>query len=199
VAGTAEAGSTGKSPAIIAAPAGNPKPGAGELGRVLGGRNFRFGAKAPGEIQANAMNLLLRIAPLFLLGAFSLSAAAQSCYVRSEASGAVPSPVVTEHCFEFHNLDKDDAMDWLCQDNGAVESSRREIRASCPAGYFGICTAPMTPETLANERAAGSQAANGTWPTTVDDDARIVTYHYQATNRAQARAECESAGGTWSR
>lgn len=49
VAGTAEAESAGKSPAIIAAPAGNPKPGAGELVRAVGGRNFRFGAKAPGE------------------------------------------------------------------------------------------------------------------------------------------------------
>ncbi|WP_313024146.1 hypothetical protein [Pseudomonas lopnurensis] len=145
------------------------------------------------------MNLLLRIAPLFLLGAFSLPAAAQSCYVHTETSGAVPAPVVTEQCFEFHGLDKDDAIDWVCQDNEAVENSRREIRDSCPEGHFGVCTAPMTPETLANERAAGSQAANGTWPTTVDDDARVVTYHYHASDRAQAKVDCESSGGTWSR
>jgi len=145
------------------------------------------------------MNPLLSIVPAALLAVLSMPLAAQSCYVHSETSGAVPAPVVTEKCFEFHGLDKDDAIDWICQDNQAVDNSQREIRASCPAGYFGVCTAPMTPETLANERAFGSQADNGTLPTTVDDAARIVTYHYHASDRAQARIDCEGAGGEWSR
>ncbi|BFN25845.1 hypothetical protein PSCT_00379 [Pseudomonas sp. SCT] len=145
------------------------------------------------------MNPMLRLAPVLLVGAFSLPAAAKSCYVHSETSGAVPAPVVTEQCFEFHGLDDEDAIDWVCQDNEAVKNSRREIRDSCPDGHFGICTAAMTPETLANERAAGSQAKNGTLPTQVSDDATIVTYHYHASDRAQAKIDCESAGGSWSR
>ena len=144
------------------------------------------------------MNPMLRLAPVLLVGAFSLPAAAQSCYVQSETSGAIPAPVVTEQCFEFHGMDSG-AIDWVCQDNEAVKNSRREIRDSCPGGHFGVCTAPMTPETLANERATGSQAKNGTLPTQVNDDATIVTYLYQASDRGQAKIDCESAGGSWSR
>ena len=58
------------------------------------------------------MNPMLRLAPFLLVGAISLPAAAQSCYVHSETSGAVPAPVVTEQCFEFHGVDKDDPDYW---------------------------------------------------------------------------------------
>lgn len=68
------------------------------------------------------MNPMLRLAPFLLVGAISLPAAAQSCYVHSETSGAVPAPVVTEQCFEFHGVDKDDAINWVCQDNEAVRT-----------------------------------------------------------------------------
>ncbi|EWC42183.1 hypothetical protein GFL09_21005 [Pseudomonas stutzeri] len=145
------------------------------------------------------MNLMLRLAPMFVVAAVSLPAAAKSCYVHSETSGAVPAPVVTEKCFEFRGMEQDSAIDWVCQDNEAVKNSRREIRDSCPAGHFGICTAPMTPETLSNERATGSQASSSPMPTTIDEASRIVTYHYHASDRAQARIDCESAGGSWSR
>lgn len=64
--------------------------------------------------------------PFLLVGAISLPAAAQSCYVHSETSGAVPAPVVTEQCFEFHGVDKDDAINWVCQDNEAVKNSPRD-------------------------------------------------------------------------
>ena len=56
----------------------------------------------------------------------------------------------------------------------------------------------MTAATLANERATGSQAKNGTLPSQVGGDATIVTYHYHASDRAQAKIDCESAGGSWS-
>lgn len=143
------------------------------------------------------MNFLFRSVLLALAAAFSLPAAANSCYVTAETSGAVPPPVVTEKCFEYQGI-KDNSIDWVCQDNEAIENSRREIRDSCPAGHFGICTATLTPETLANERATGTQADNGTLPTSVPDDARVITYHYQASDRAQAKIDCESAGGEWS-
>ena len=140
---------------------------------------------------------LLRSVLLAIVAASSLPAAANSCYVTAETSGAVPPPVVTEKCFEYQGMD-DDAIDWACQDNEAVKNSRREIRDSCPSGHFGICTAAITPETLANERATGSQATDTPGPTTVPREARILTYHYESTDRAQARVDCESAGGEWS-
>ncbi|OYW90701.1 MAG: hypothetical protein B7Z23_09450 [Pseudomonadales bacterium 32-61-5] len=140
---------------------------------------------------------LLRSVLLAIVAASSLPAAANSCYVTAETSGAVPPPVVTEKCFEYQGMD-DDAIDWVCQDNEAVKNSRREIRDSCPSGHFGICTAAITPETLANERTTGSQATDTPGPTTVPREARILTYHYESTDRAQARIDCESAGGEWS-
>lgn len=146
------------------------------------------------------MNPMLRIALALCGGVLSLPAVAQSCYVHSETSGAVPAPVVTEKCFELRGMQPDDdSMDWLCRNEEGVESARREPRASCPGGYFGVCTAAVTPETLANEQAGGSQAADGTLPTTVPEQAQIVTFHYHASDRAQAKVDCESAGGQWSR
>ena len=143
------------------------------------------------------MNLSLRSVLLAAFAVVSLPAAATSCYVTAETSGAVPPPVVTEKCFEFQGTE-DESIDWVCQDNEAIKNSQREIRDSCPAGHFGVCTATLTPETLANERATGSQAIDTPAPTTVPDTARIVTYNYESTNRGQAKIDCESAGGEWS-
>lgn len=146
------------------------------------------------------MNPTLRLTLALLAAVVSLPAAAQSCYVHSETSGAVPAPVVTEKCFELRGMQpEDDSMDWLCRNEEGVESARREPRASCPGGYFGVCTAAVTPETLANEQAGGSRAADGTLPTTVPEQAQIVTFHYHASDRAQAKVDCERAGGEWSR
>ncbi|CAM5351768.1 Secreted protein OS=Stutzerimonas stutzeri OX=316 GN=CXK95_14490 PE=4 SV=1 [Stutzerimonas stutzeri] len=146
------------------------------------------------------MNPTLRLTLALLAAVVSLPAAAQSCYVHSETSGAVPAPVVTKKCFELRGMQpEDDSMDWLCRNEEGVKSARREPRQSCPDGHFGVCVAAVTPETLANEQAGGSQATNGTLPTTVPEGAQIVTYHYHASDRAQAKVDCESAGGQWSR
>lgn len=144
------------------------------------------------------MSLLFRTLVLILAGALSLPAAARSCYVTAETSGDVPPPVVTEKCFEYRGLDNDDSIDWVCSDNETVKNSKRELRDSCPAGHFGVCTAKLTPEALANERATGSQADEGPFSGTVPDDAQIVTYNYEASDRGQAKIDCESAGGEWS-
>jgi len=143
------------------------------------------------------MNLLFRAVLLAIAVALSLPAAANSCHVTAETSGAVPPPVVTEKCFRYEGMDDND-IDWVCQNNEAVKNSRREIVESCPTGHFGVCTAALTPETLANERAAGTQATDTPAPTTVPEKARIVTYNYKSTDRAQAKIDCESAGGEWS-
>lgn len=143
------------------------------------------------------MNVLLRSVLLAIAAVLSLPAAANSCYVSAETSGAVPPPVVTEKCFRYEGMGKND-IDWVCRDNEAVKNSRREILESCPSGHFGVCTAGLTPETLANERATGSQATDTPVPTTVPGQARIVTYYYEATDHAQAKIDCESGGGEWS-
>lgn len=144
------------------------------------------------------MSLLFRTVVLVLAVALSLPAAARSCYVTARTSGDVPPPVVTEKCFEYRGLDSDDSIDWVCRDNEAVKNSQREIRDSCPAGHFAVCTAALTPETLANERATGTQGDDDTFSGTVPDDAQIITYNYQASDRGQAKIDCESAGGEWS-
>jgi hypothetical protein len=143
------------------------------------------------------MNVLLRSVLLALAALLSLPATANSCYVSAETSGAVPPPVVTEKCFRYEGMENGE-LDWVCRDREAVKNSRREILESCPSGHFGVCTAALTPETLANERATGSQATDTPSPTTVPENARIVTYHYKASDHAQAKIDCESAGGEWS-
>lgn len=143
------------------------------------------------------MAKVTRIALLLVAGVFSLPAAAKSCLVTTQTSGAVPPPVVTEKCFEFQGVEGD-AIDWVCQNTEGVKNSRRELVDSCPSGHFGSCTAGATPETLANERALGSQADDDVWSGTLSEQARIVTYLYQASDRAQAKIDCESAGGEWS-
>jgi hypothetical protein len=143
------------------------------------------------------MNFLFRSVLLAIAVALSLPAAANSCYVSAETSGAVPPPVVSEKCFRYEGMDDND-IDWVCQNNEAIKNSRREIVESCPSGHFGVCTARMTPETLANERATGTQAIDTPAPTTVPENARIVTYNYESSDHAQAKIDCESAGGEWS-
>lgn len=143
------------------------------------------------------MNLLSRSVLFAVVALLSLPAAANSCYVTSETSGAVPPPVVTEKCFRYEGMDDND-IDWVCRDNEAVKNSRREVLDNCPSGHFGKCTAALTPETLANERATGSQAMDSKTLSTLPEQARIVTYFYEASDRAQARIDCESAGGEWS-
>lgn len=142
------------------------------------------------------MAITLRLLVPILVGLFSLPVAARSCYVVEQTSGAVPPPVVTEKCFEYQGVEEN-LIDWVCQDNKAVKNSRRELRDSCPGGYLGQCTATLTPATLANEQAAGS-LGDGIMPSTVPEQAKILTYIYQTSNRAQAQIDCQSAGGQWS-
>ena len=137
-----------------------------------------------------------RLAMLLALALCSLPAAATSCHVVTRTSGELPPPVVTEKCFEYQGLDSG-AIDWVCQNTEGVKNSRRERVESCPAGHFATCTATATPATLANERAVGSQATD-VWSGTVSEQARIVTYVYEASDRSQAKIDCESAGGEWS-
>lgn len=125
--------------------------------------------------------------------------AAQSCYVTAATSGAVPPPVIKEQCFEFVGTDNGDALDWACRNVDQVRNARREPREGCPAGYFATCTSRMTSESLISARATGSQGDRELFEGSIPEGAKIVNYYYEATDRAQAKIDCETAGGEWGR
>lgn len=135
--------------------------------------------------------------PLTLATAPAL--AVESCYVKAATSGAVPPPVITEQCFEFVGMDEGDALDWACRNIDQVRNARREPRERCPAGYFATCTSRMTAESLTSARATGSQGDTELFEGSIPEDAKIVNYYYEATDRAQAKIDCETAGGEWGR
>lgn len=143
------------------------------------------------------MMITVRSLLLVLAGLLSLPAAAQSCYVSADASTGEPSPVATEKCYEYQGMDKADAIDWSCRNSEDASHAQREKRDSCPTGYFGKCVAPLTPETLSNEQATGTQGDSEIMPSTVPEEARILTYYYKATEQAQVKIDCEKGGGKW--
>lgn len=83
------------------------------------------------------MSLLFRTFVLVLAGALSLPAAARSCYVSADTSGVVPPPVVTEKCFEYHGVDDEKAIDWVCSDSEAVENSAASCATAAPRDISG--------------------------------------------------------------
>ncbi|WP_434457669.1 hypothetical protein JQR85_02190 [Stutzerimonas urumqiensis] len=143
----------------------------------------------------------MRFAPVTLLplALLSLPAAADSCYVTAASAGSVPPPVITEQCFEFVGMKEKQALDWACRDVDNVRIARRNEHERCPAGYFATCTAGVTPETLTSARATGSQGTTDLFDGQVPEHAKIVSYYYEASDRSQAKVDCESAGGEWGR
>lgn len=135
-------------------------------------------------------------AALVLTGVFSLPLLAESCYVTSESKAQGPAGIRAETCFEHLGMPPG-SLDWSCGDREALGVTKRK-QASCPAGYFGKCSAGLTQETLANEASSGRVAPGTALPTPVPEGARIVTYHYRAADQSQARIDCEHGGGHWS-
>ena len=142
------------------------------------------------------MTRLARIGLLFA-SLYSASALGAACYVIEETSGTLPDPVTPSKCFHFEGMDDVDAMKWACRDKGDVGQTHRELRQQCPPYAVARCSAPMTPETLANEQAFGERNPGDALPATLSDDARIVTFYYQITDDEQARLDCEKTGGQW--
>ncbi|TRX72975.1 hypothetical protein [Pseudomonas mangiferae] len=139
---------------------------------------------------------ILRAGALALMGACSLPAFAESCYVSTEPAMAGPSGAHTQTCYEFQGT-PEGAMDWSCNDTTKdVQKTHREKRASCPSGHFGRCVSALTQETLGNQASAGRKG-EGVAPPQVGRDARLVTYYYQAQDKAQSKTDCENAGGRW--
>ena len=138
---------------------------------------------------------------LALSGALACSANAslawaEACDVTiSQASPQVP--VVQPHtCYEYRNMPPG-SIDWSCsnEDKGSAPSEKRKVER-CPAGAVASCTATLTQETLANERSVSKQPGQNTLQ--VPDNAGLVTWYYQLPEQAQARIDCEQAGGRFS-
>jgi hypothetical protein len=103
-------------------------------------------------------------------------------------------PVIQPHtCYEYKGI-APGAIDWSCsnEDKGATPTEKRKVD-SCPSGAVASCTATLTQETLANERSASREPGQNTLQ--VPDGAQLITWYYELQEQAQARIDCEQAGG----
>src|SRR5690606_28821845 len=121
---------------------------------------------------------------------------ADACYVTIDSSMAGPTGAREESCFE-HQGAPQGSLDWACQSDKDVQGASREKRAECPSGYFGTCSAELTQEALANPKSAGQKTDSPFDAPQLAEQARQITYHYRALDGAQAKLDCENAGGKW--
>ncbi|WP_263143196.1 hypothetical protein [Pseudomonas sp. RIT-PI-AD] len=143
------------------------------------------------------MSSLLRSAAFVLMGAGSLPAFAESCYVTTEPAMAGPSGAHTQLCYEHQGMDAG-SLDWSCNNSTKdVQKTHKEKRGSCPTGYFGSCTAALTQEALGNQASSGRKGEPTTAPQ-IPEGATLVTHYYQVQDKGQARVDCENGGGQWS-
>jgi hypothetical protein len=138
------------------------------------------------------------VVTLFAVLAMSASASsfADACYVVSDPGMAGPSGAREERCFE-HSQMPSDSMDWSCRTIKDSQNIQREKRASCPQGFFGKCVAELTQESLANELSVGQRDKQPFESPQIPAGAQVTTYHYRALDGAQAKVDCEKAGGQW--
>ncbi|WP_271105934.1 hypothetical protein [Pseudomonas tohonis] len=133
--------------------------------------------------------------PLLLAGCLASSLAlADACQVQTRpASSQVPG-VEAQTCYEYPGMPAG-SVDWSCSNESKdmLQSEKHKV-ASCKSGWFGRCTGALTQEALANP---GSSGEEGSDPVNIPADAKVVTYHYQARDPAQAKIDCENGGGTW--
>lgn len=131
-----------------------------------------------------------------LLSLGSAGAFADACYVTVDSSLAGPTGAREETCIE-HLKAPQGSLDWACRSDSDVQGASREKRAECPSGFFGKCTAELTQEALANPRSAGQKTESPFEAPQMEDQAQQITYHYRALDGAQAKLDCENAGGEW--
>lgn len=121
---------------------------------------------------------------------------AEACDVTTRP-GSTQIPVVEPHtCFEYRDMPPG-SIDWACsnEDKGSAPTEKRKVDR-CPAGAVASCTATLTQETLANERSVSKEPGQNT--VQVPDNAGLVTWYYELQEQAQARIDCEQAGGRFS-
>ena len=120
----------------------------------------------------------------------------EACDVTTRP-GSQQVPIVQTHiCYEYKGMPAG-SIDWSCsnEDKGTAPSEKRKVDA-CPGGAVASCMATLTQETLANERSASKDPGQNTIQ--VPDNAGLVTWYYELHEQAQARIDCEQAGGRFS-
>lgn len=117
----------------------------------------------------------------------------EGCDVTSRPASPQVPVVQTHICYEYKGM-APGAIDWSCsnEDKSATPTEKRKVD-SCPTGAIASCSATLTQETLANERSASREPGQNT--VQVPDDAQRLTWYYQVQEQAQARIDCEQAGG----
>lgn len=122
-------------------------------------------------------------------------ALADACHVTTRSSSAAVQEVETESCYELRGMPAD-SLDWSCRNESKqMLSTDKQRQPECARNYFASCTAGLTQETLANPRSTRDDPSAGAID--IPDDARIVTYYYEAADHAQLRKDCEQGGGRW--
>lgn len=134
--------------------------------------------------------------PLLLLTCLvSLGASAEACKVDTRAQTAAVPMVEGSTCYEYQGMPAG-SIDWSCSNESKETlATRKQKVASCPGHASGTCTATLTQEALVNQRSSSkdrnADSAN------IPKGAQIVTHYYDLKDQAQARTDCEKAGGSW--
>lgn len=120
----------------------------------------------------------------------------EACEVTTRPASPEVPVVQTHICYEYKGMPTG-AIDWSCsnEDKSTAPTEKRKVQG-CPSGAMASCSATLTPETLANERSASREPGANT--VQVPDDAQRITWYYQVQEQAQARIDCEQAGGRFS-
>ncbi|MEE4150242.1 hypothetical protein [Pseudomonas viridiflava] len=120
----------------------------------------------------------------------------EACDVTTTSSSP-QVPVVQGHtCYEFQRMPPG-TIDWSCsnEDKGSRPRQKRKVSA-CPEKPIASCSATLTQEALANEQSTSKEPGQATLD--IPSDAKVITWYYDLPEQAQARIDCEQAGGTFS-
>lgn len=136
--------------------------------------------------------------PVLLLVLASLTSTqvlAEACDVITRSSSEAVTPVDRHTCYSYSNMPAE-AINWSCSNESKdMLSTEKHKVARCADGSVGSCIAPLTQESLANPKAAGSDQPS-TRPA-LPKDARVITYYYDTPSLGQARNDCERNNGIW--
>ncbi|QBF26768.1 hypothetical protein EXN22_14085 [Pseudomonas tructae] len=133
---------------------------------------------------------------LLILGSLVTSEVfADACDVVSRSSSEAVKSIERHTCYSYSNMPAD-AIDWSCSNESKemVSAEKRKV-LKCADGSIGVCSAPLTQESLSNPKSAGRDVTPERLPLT--SDARVITWYYDMEHLGQARSDCERSDGTW--
>jgi hypothetical protein len=120
---------------------------------------------------------------------------AQGCDVQTRSQSA-SVPVIESHtCYEYSGMPVD-AINWSCsnQSKEMLTSTKNKVE-HCANHYQATCIGTLTAESLANPQAMSKDKSSKSL--TIPDNARSITYYYDAQNLNQSRIDCVTGGGEW--